>query len=77
MGNRKETLREAQKKDPIITKEDVKLWCQKNLVPQNIKGFNSFVAPRSKYQIDLMVMNDLQDEGDREYPYALVCIYIG
>ena len=77
-GSQKETLREAKKKDKSITSEDVKLWYQKNIIPKTIKCYNRFVAPIPKfeYQIDLMIMNDLKDEGDRKFPYALVCIDI-
>lgn len=50
-----------------------------NIVPNTQpKGYNSFIAtrPKQEYQIDLMQLSDLKDEGNRKFPYALVAIDI-
>jgi len=55
-GSAKETLKDAQAKNPMVTKQDVQAWREK-YVPRKapLRGYNSYVAPKPlhNFQVDL------------------------
>ena len=55
-GSAKETLKDAQAKNPMVTKKDVQAWREK-YVPRKapLRGYNSYVAPKPlhNFQVDL------------------------
>ena len=56
-GSIQTTLNDAKKYDSTITFEDVKKWKEKHTERKtNLKGQNSFIAPKpaEEYQMDLM-----------------------
>ena len=55
-GSIKETFKDAKQKDNTITLNDVKQWFDTNTQRKiNLKGFNSYVAPKPyfEYQVDV------------------------
>ena len=61
-GSQINTFKDAQDKNKTITKDDVKTWFSQNVeTKKQLKGTNSFVAPRPhyEYQLDLFFINDL------------------
>ena len=71
-GSIKETLKDAQKKDPSIKYADVKHWFETSLKRKtNLRGYNSYIAdyPHHEYQMDFMFMNDLEN---RDYTIGLL-----
>ena len=64
-GSIKKTLDEAKQVDKSITLDHVKDWFSKNVEKKNqLKGMNSFVAPRPyyEYQLDLLFINDMENQ---------------
>ena len=78
-SSKAQTLKDAQKVSPSITKEDVDKWFAKqpNKQIKKYRFSNSYVAsfPRDEYQIDIMDMVDLQKD-ETQPRYALVVIDI-
>lgn len=75
-GSMQDTFREAKKKDPKITYDDVKEWFGKSFVKKkNLTGYNSFVAdePFEEFQMDLFFVNDL---ANQTYKIGLLLIDI-
>ncbi len=55
-GSQRSTYKDAKKRDPTITVEDVRDWFKKNVERKGkLRGMNSFIAsePREEYQMDL------------------------
>ena len=72
-----QTLKEVNKIDPSITKEDVKHWIDKNTHRRNnLSGYNSYIppGPNYEYQIDLFQMSDLKGEDQDKFKHAMLCI---
>ena len=75
-GSKKVTLEDARKKDKSINAQDVEEFFKKNVEEKKqLRGYNSFVAPRPyyEYQIDLMFFNDLENQN---MPVGMACIDI-
>jgi len=75
-GSIKETLKDAQKKDPSIKYADVKHWFETSFTRKtNLRGYNSYIAdyPHHEYQMDLMLINDLENQ---DYTIGLLMIDI-
>ena len=61
----KTTFEDARKIDKSITLDKVKEWFKQNVEQKKqLKGYNSFVAPRAyyEYQFDLFFINDLDNQ---------------
>ena len=70
-GSMQDTFKDAKKKDPSVTLQDVKKYFSENFNRQKqLRGYNSYVAnkPNQEYQLDLFFIND---SDDQEYSTGL------
>ena len=76
-GSIANTLKAARKKDPSITRQDVKDWIEGNMDRKtDLKGFNSYIppGPHYEYQIDLFFMSDLKGESQKRFDTAMCAV---
>ena len=71
------TYKEAKSKDKSITLSDTNKFFEEyvNKKDRQVKGYNSFVAPRAfyEYEVDLFFINDLQNQKNK---IGMACIDI-
>ena len=75
-GSISSTFKDAHKKDPSITLQDVKNFFNNKFVRKTqLKGYNSYVAnyPHQEYQMDLFFINDLENQ---DYTIGLLLVDI-
>ena len=76
-GSIQTTYKDAKKKEPSITLNNVKEWFKKNTeVKRKQRGMNSFIAPHNNhtFQIDLFFMGKYDFEAKQEFGAGLVLI---
>ena len=76
-GSIQTTYKDAKKKEPSITLNDVKEWFKKNTeVKRKQRGMNSFIAPHNNhtFQTDLFFMGKYDFEAKQEFRAGLVLI---
>ena len=78
-GSIKTTLEDARKVNKSITLDDVKQFFNSNVeTKDNLKGYNSFVAPHNyyEYQTDLFFVNDDEFLENQNFKVGMIMIDI-
>ena len=78
-GSIKTTFEDARKVDKSITLEDIKNLFNNNVKKKdNLKGYNSFVAPHNyyEYQADLFFVNDDEFLENQNFKVGMIMIDI-
>ena len=78
-GSIKTTFEDARKVDKSITLEDIKQFFNNNVKKKdNLKGYNSFVAPHNyyEYQADLFFVNDDEFLENQNFKVGMIMIDI-
>ena len=78
-GSIKTTFEDARKVDKSMTLEDIKQFFNNNVKKKdNLKGYNSFVAPHNyyEYQADLFFVNDDEFSENQNFKVGMRMIDI-